>query len=290
MTTFYSFFNTQFNAIFAAYRHGKFGARAEGTIARWAPFARAVFYRLVVMSLIGSMLKFALGVDGSDDKDKYRKVKNPETGKDERVEIPAFERFLHIFGNNLLSTATGSFVGVRDIANLAITYLFDGTTYGRGINPISTAFKPFEELGKTVDLLARKGKKDLEIEEQHAKKRKTQEERLKKLRGKSRQEYLKKLAEEEKYKHPDQHITYSEIARHGLNAVSTLTAAHTGVTNTLVDAITGTMQYMNDADNRYEGGWNIVWSAVFDKKPVEREIPQKPEPAPKNKKKKKKEK
>lgn len=110
------------------------------------------------------------------------------------------------------------------------------------------------------------------------------------MRGKSRQEYLKKLAEEEKYKHPDQHITYSEIARHGLNAVSTLTAAHTGVTNTLVDAITGTMQYMNDADNRYEGGWNIVWSAVFDKKPVEREIPQKPEPAPKNKKKKKKEK
>lgn len=290
MTTFYSFFNTQFNAIFAAYRHGKFGARVEGTITRWAPFARAVFYRLVVMSLIGSMLKFALGVDGSDDKDKYRKVKNPETGKDERVEIPVFERFLHIFGNNLLSTATGSFVGVRDIANLAITYLFDGTTYGRGINPISTAFKPFEELGKTVDLLARKGKKDLEIEEQHAKKRKTQEERLKKLRGKSRQEYLKKLAEEEKYKHPDQHITYSEIARHGLNAVSTLTAAHTGITNTLVDAVTGTMQYMNDADNRYEGGWNIVWSAVFDKKPVEREILQKPEPASKNKKKKKKEK
>lgn len=290
MTTFYSFFNTQFNAIFAAYRHGKFGARTEGMIARWAPFARAVFYRLVVMSLIGSMLKFALGVDGSDDKDKYRKVKNPETGKDERVEIPALERFMRIFGSNLLSTATGSFVGVRDIANLAITYLFEGTTYGRGINPISTAFKPFEELGKTIDLLARKGKKDLEIEEQHAKKRKTQEEHLKKLRGKARQEYLKKLAEEEKYKHPDQHITYSEVARHGLNAVSTLTAAHTGITNTLVDAITGTMQYMNDADNRYEGGWNIVWSAIFDKKPVEREVPQKPDPAPKNKKKKKKEK
>lgn len=290
MTTFYSFFNTQFNAIFAAYRHGKFGLKGEGMIKRWAPFARAVFYRLVVMSLIGSMLKFALGVDGSDDKDKYRKVKNPQTGKEERVEVSAPERFLRVFGNNLLSTATGSFVGVRDIANLAITYLFDGTTYGRGINPISTAFKPFEELGKTIDLLARKGKKDLEIEEQHAKKRQAQQKRLKKLRGKARQEYLKKIAEQEKYKHPDQHITYSEIARHGLNAASTLTAAHTGITNTLMDAITGTMQYMNDADNRYEGGWNIVWSAVFDKKPVEREIPKKPEPEPKSKKDKKKKK
>nr|DAO89566.1 MAG TPA: crystallin beta/gamma motif-containing protein [Caudoviricetes sp.] len=290
MTTFYSFFNTQFNAIFAAYRHGKFGLKGEGMIKRWAPFARAVFYRLVVMSIIGSMLKFALGVDGSDDKDKYRKVKNPQTGKEERVEVSARERFLRVFGNNLLSTATGSFVGVRDIANLAITYLFDGTTYGRGINPISTAFKPFEELGKAVDLLARKGKKDLEIEEQHAKKRQEQQKRLKKLRGKARQEYLKKIAEEEKYKHPDQHITYSEIARHGLNAASTLTAAHTGITNTLMDAITGTMQYMNDTDNRYEGGWNIVWSAVFDKKPVEREIPKKPEPAPETKKDKRKKK
>ena len=290
MTTFYSFFNTQFNAIFAAYRHGKFGLKGEGMITRWAPFARAVFYRLVVMSLIGSMLKFALGVDGSDDKDKYRKVKNPQTGKEERVEVSALERFLRVFGNNLLSTATGSFVGVRDIANLAITYLFDGTTYGRGINPISTAFKPFEELGKTVDLLARKGKKDLEIEEQHAKKRQAQQERLKKLRGKARQEYLEKIAEQEKYKHPDQHITYSEIARHGLNAASTLTAAHTGITNTLMDAITGTMQYMNDTDNRYEGGWNIVWSAVFDKKPVEREIPKKTEPEQKSKKDKKKKK
>lgn len=290
MTTFYSFFNTQFNAIFAAYRHGKFGLKGESMITRWAPFARAVFYRLVVMSLIGSMLKFALGVDGSDDKDKYRKVKNPQTGKEERVEVSALERFLRVFGNNLLSTATGSFVGVRDIANLAITYLFDGTTYGRGINPISTAFKPFEELGKTIDLLARKGKKDLEIEEQHAKKRQAQQKRLKKLRGKARQEYLKKIAEQEKYKHSDQHITYSEIARHGLNAASTFTAAHTGITNTLMDAITGTMQYMNDTDNRYEGGWNIVWSAVFDKKPVEREIPKKPEPAPETKKDKRKKK
>lgn len=290
MTTFYSFFNTQFNAIFAAYRHGKFGLKGERMITRWAPFARAVLYRLVVMSLIGSMLKFALGVDGGDDKDKYRKVKNPQTGKEERVEVSALERFLRVFGNNLLSTATGSFVGVRDIANLAITYLFDGTTYGRSINPISTAFKPFEELGKTVDLLARKGKKDLEIEEQHAKKRQAQQERLKKLRGKARQEYLEKIAEQEKYKHPDQRITYSEIARHGLNAASTLTAAHTGITNTLMDAITGTMQYMNDADNRYEGGWNIVWSAVFDKKPVERETPKKPEPAPETKKDKRKKK
>lgn len=59
----------------------------------------------------------------------------------------------------------------------------------------------------------------------------------------------------------------------------------------MTDAITGTMQYLNDSDNRYDDDWkNIIWSVVFDKKPVEREVPQKPDPAPKNKKKKKKEK
>jgi hypothetical protein len=34
---------------------------------------------------------------------------------------------------------------------------------------------------------------------------------------------------------------------------------------------------MMDKDMRYDPSWkNIVWSAIFDKKPVEREIPKKP--------------
>ena len=288
MTTFYSFFNTQFNALFAAYRHGKYSGRTEGMIRRWAPFARSVVYRIVVMSLIGSLLKFALGIDGSDDKDKYRKVKNPETGKEERQEIPALERFLKMFGKNTLSQVTGSFVLVRDIANQALNYAFDGTTYGRSINPMSTAADAVEEAGTLISLLARKGEKDLEIEEKHAKEAQEREEKLKKLKGKKRQEYLQKLEEDAKYKQPDKRITYSEIGRHVLNMTSTVTAARTGISNTLVDAITGTMQYLNDTDDRYDANWkNIIWSALFDKKPVEREIPKRP-PAPPKKNKQKK--
>ena len=289
MTVFYSFFNTQFNALFSAYRHGKYSGRTEGTIRRWAPFARSVMYRVVVMSLVGCLLKFALGLDGNDDKDKYRKVKNPETGKEEQQEIPPLERFLKVFGKNTLSQVTGSFVLVRDIANTAINLAFDGTTYGRSMNPMESAFRSLEEAGKAVVLLSKKGEKDLELEEKHAKEQQEQEEKLKKLKGKKRQEYLQKLEEDAKYKKPDQRVTYSEALRHGVNAVSTVTAGRTGLTNTLVDAITGTMQYLNDADDRYDKSWRqIFWSALFDKKPVEREIPKRPPAPPKKEKKDKK--
>lgn len=286
MTVFYSFFNTQFNAIFAAYRHGKYAGRTEGTIRRWAPFARSMIYRVVVMSLVGCLLKYALGIEGSDDKDKWKKVKNPETGKEEQQEVPPLERFLKVFGKNTLSQMAGSFVLVRDIVNLGINYAFDGTTYGRGINPMESSFRSFSEAGKAFDLLWRKGEKDLQIEEKHAKEAQEQAERLKKLKGKKRQEYLQKLEEDAKYKKPDERITYSEILRHAANAGVTLTATHTGLTSTLVDAITGTMQYLNDADGRYDSTWKqIFWSALFDKKPVEREIPKRPPAPPKKKKK-----
>ena len=71
--------------------------------------------------------------------------------------------------------------------------------------------------------------------------------------------------------------------------MSSLTAARTGITSTMTDALTGTMQYLNDSDNRYDDDWkNIIWSVVFDKKPVERDIPKRPPAEPKSKKKKKK--
>lgn len=279
MTTFYSFFNTQFNAIYRDYTRGKFGPEEINAIRRWAPFAKKIMYRIVLVSLIGSLLKFALGVDGNDDKDKYITVKDAN-GKEKKVEVPAFQRFLNVFGKNMLSTAAGGLVGVRDAANMAINYLFDGTNYGRSFNPVSAGFRSVEEFGKMFDLIARKGKKDLEIQAQEEKREREWKERLKKLKGKKRAAAIKKHEEDEKYRKPVKRITYSEIARHGMTGLSSITASYTGLTSTMVDSITGTMQYLNDTDGRYDPTWkNIIWSALFDKKPVERVVPEKP-PAP----------
>lgn len=289
-TTFYSFFNTQFNAILANYRHARFGT-SPSFIGRWAPFAKSVMYRLVIMTLIGISIKFALGLDGDDDKDRFRTVINPQTGKSEKIEIPLGQRFFNTYAKNLLSTAAGGFPFIRDVVNFAISAIFDGTTYGRSASPFSVGGRAFEEVAKTIDLMAKKSSHNMAVDAQEAKRQQTEAEKLKKKKGKARQEYRKKLEENAKYRQPVKHITNSEIARHGLNALSSLTAARTGITSTMTDAITGTMQYLNDSDNRYDAGWkNIIWSIVFDKKPVGREVPQKPDPAPKNKKKKKKEK
>lgn len=287
-TTFYSFFNTQFNAILANYRHARFGTNPS-FIGRWAPFAKSVMYRLVIMTLIGISIKFALGLDGDDDKDRFRTVINPQTGKSEKVEIPLGQRFFNTYAKNLLSTAAGGFPFIRDVVNFAISAIFDGTTYGRSASPFSVGGRAFEEVSKTIDLMAKKSSHNMAIDAQEAKRHQTEAEKLKKKKGKARREYLKKLEEDAKYRQPVKHITNSEIARHGLNALSSLTAARTGITSTMTDAITGTMQYLNDSDNRYDADWkNIIWSVVFDKKPVERDIPKRPPAEPKSKKKKKK--
>lgn len=287
-TTFYSFFNTQFNAILANYRHARFGTNPS-FIGRWAPFAKSVMYRLVIMTLIGISIKFALGLDGDDDKDRFRTVINPQTGKSEKVEIPLGQRFFNTYAKNLLSTAAGGFPFIRDVVNFAISAIFDGTTYGRSASPFSVGGRAFEEVSKTIDLMAKKSSHNMAIDAQEAKRHQTEAEKLKKKKGKARREYLKKLEEGAKYRQPVKHITNSEIARHGLNALSSLTAARTGITSTMTDAITGTMQYLNDSDNRYDADWkNIIWSVVFDKKPVERDIPKRPPAEPKSKKKKKK--
>lgn len=287
-TTFYSFFNTQFNAILANYRHARFGTNPS-FIGRWAPFAKSVMYRLVIMTLIGISIKFALGLDGDDDKDRFRTVINPQTGKSEKIEIPLGQRFFNTYAKNLLSTAAGGFPFIRDVVNFAISAIFDGTTYGRSASPFSVGGRAFEEVSKTIDLMAKKSSHNMAVDAQEAKRHQTEAEKLKKKKGKARQEYRKKLEENAKYRQPVKHITNSEIARHGLNALSSLTAARTGITSTMTDAITGTMQYLNDSDNRYDADWkNIIWSIVFDKKPVERDIPKRPPAEPKSKKKKKK--
>lgn len=287
-TTFYSFFNTQFNAILANYRHARFGAEPT-FIKRWAPFAKSAIYRLIIMTLIGSAMKFALGLDGSDDKDKYRTVVNLQTGDSDWVEIPWDERFFKVYAQNVLSTAAGGFPFIRDVVNFAVSAIFDGSIYGRSASPFSVGERAVQEISKTIDLMARKSSHNLEVDAKEAKRLRNEAEKMKKKKGKARREYRKKLEEDAKYRQPVKHITNSEIARHGLNALSSLTAARTGITSTMTDAITGTMQYLNDSDNRYDADWkNIIWSVVFDKKPVERDIPKRPKKDESEKKKKKK--
>ena len=285
-TTFYSFFNTQFNAIWANYRHARFGAEPR-FIRRWAPFAKSAIYRLIIMTLIGSAMKFALGIDGSDDKDKYRTVVNLQTGDSDWVEIPWDERFFKVYAQNVLTSAAGGFPFIRDAVNFAVSAIFDGSIYGRSASPFSVGERAVQEISKTIDLMARKSSHNLEVDAKEAKRLRNEAEKMKKKKGKARREYRKKLEEDAKYRQPVKHITNSEIARHGLNALSSLTAARTGITSTMTDAITGTMQYLNDSDNRYDADWkNIIWSVVFDKKPVERDIPKRPPAEPKSKKKK----
>lgn len=287
-TTFYSFFNTQFNAILANYRHARFGAEPT-FIKRWAPFAKSAIYRLIIMTLIGSAMKFALGLDGSDDKDKYRTVVNLQTGDSDWVEIPWDERFFKVYAQNVLTSAAGGFPFIRDVVNFAVSAIFDGSIYGRSASPFSVGERAVQEISKTIDLMARKSSHNLEVDAKEAKRLRNEAEKMKKKKGKARQEYRKKLEEDAKYRQPVKHITNSEIARHGLNALSSLTAARTGITSTMTDAITGTMQYLNDSDNRYDADWkNIIWSVVFDKKPVERDIPKRPKKDESEKKKKKK--
>lgn len=287
-TTFYSFFNTQFNAILANYRHARFGAEPT-FIKRWAPFAKSAIYRLIIMTLIGSAMKFALGLDGSDDKDKYRTVVNLQTGDSDWVEIPWDERFFKVYAQNVLTSAAGGFPFIRDVVNFAVSAIFDGSIYGRSASPFSVGERAVQEISKTIDLMARKSSHNLEVDAKEAKRLRNEAEKMKKKKGKARREYRKKLEEDAKYRQPVKHITNSEIARHGLNALSSLTAARTGITSTMTDAITGTMQYLNDSDNRYDADWtNIIWSVVFDKKPVERDIPKRPKKDESEKKKKKK--
>ncbi len=274
MTSFYSFFNTVFNSIYFSYIQSRYGNRPTpnaGTWDRakqWAPLARTVMYRIFLLSAIGSVLKMATKTDGDDDRDKYHKV--IKDGKEVKEEIPWLQRFLKVFAKNSLGTATGSLYGVRDLANVAMNLAFDGTDFGRGVNIVSTPLRSVEEGIRTIKLIAAKSERDAKIEA-----RKQQEAaKLKKMTAKQRRKYL----EEQKYKKPLYPITYTEIFRHAANAITGFTATKTGVSSTVIDSVTGTMQYLLDTDNRYDATWrNIIWSAIFDKKPVEKTPPEKPE-------------
>ena len=278
-TVFMSYFNTQMNAIALSYYGGKF-AREDLTglqnFGRWMPFIRSIMYRIFLTALIGSLLKMALTGDGSDDKHKYRKVKDAE-GNELTEEIPLLERFLVQFGKNLASTATGSLIGIREIVGVLNNLAFEGTDYGRGVGGTAIATTCANKAIRAIKLAAAKGDKDAEIEEAERKRK----EKYAQMTPAAR----RKLDEEQKYKKPPQRITYADILKEFAGAVTSATAARTGVTDTIANTVCTTLQYMMDGDGRYDHALsNMVWSAFWNKKPVEREVPKKPE-EPKTKKK-----
>lgn len=280
LTSFYSFFNTQFNAILEAHFKGKYDAHGYKYMHIWMPLARAVIYRIVLVTLIGAGLKFALGLEGDDEKDRYRTVKDPKTGETKKEEVSDYERFMSVFGKNLLSTGTGTLPIVRDVAGLIGSAVFDGTTYGRNFELGSVLTRGAKQVQATVNLMIQKGKKDLEREEKEAKER----ERVKKMTPKQRKAY----EEAKKYKKPEKEIGYLDIAKSAAQATSTFTAASTGVTNTITDGIFSALQYaadMMETDNYYDKDFrNVMRSVLFDKKLRAEEPPPKPEKPKKPKK------
>lgn len=270
-TAFYSFFSTQMNAILAAYYKGKFAKQdiAGGqNYKRWMPFAKAVFYRIVLTSAMATLLKMVILGDGSDDDHKYGKVKDGD-GNDIKEEIPLIERFFVQLAKNTVSTASGSFVGLRDIVNLYNNLVFEGTDFGRGASIGSISAGVIDKLTKTFKLVTQQEEKNARIDEQEAKRQAKYD--------KMTPEAKKKFDEKRQYMKPAHRITWADIAKGVAQTVTAVSAAKTGITDTMANAVTTTLQYMADGDGRYDKSLsNIVWSAIWNKKPVEREIPQKP--------------
>ena len=270
-TAFYSFFSTQMNAILAAYYKGKFAKQdiAGGqNYKRWMPFAKAVFYRIVLTSAMATLLKMVILGDGSDDDHKYRKVKDDE-GNDIKEEIPLIERFFVQLAKNTVSTASGSFVGLRDIVSLYNNLVFEGTDFGRGASIGSISVGVIDKLTNTFKLVTQQEEKNARIDEQEAKRQAKYD--------KMTPEAKKKFDEKRQYMKPAHRITWADIAKGVAQTVTAASAAKTGITDTMANAAMTTLQYMADGDGRYDKTLsNIVWSAIWNKKPVEREIPQEP--------------
>ena len=271
-TSFFSFFNTQYNAALEAQYRGKYSKTGYKHIHVWMPLARAILFRIVLVGILGGLGKAALGLDGGDDKDKYRKVKDPKTGEITKVEIPWEERWMNTVMKNTLSTATGMFPWIRDFAGLALDRIFDGTTYGRTFEFGSVASRGFDQAQATWNLIMKKGEDDLKREEEEEKERA----RVKKMTPKQRKAY----EEAKQYKNPKKEIGYLDIAKSAAQTVSTFTAAHHGITNTVSDGAFSIAQFVEDmmeTDNYYDPDIrNVLRAVIFDKKLRPREVPEKP--------------
>lgn len=272
-TSFYSFFNTQFNAVLESYYGGKYNADGYRHIRVWMPFARSVLYRIILVGLIGGLGKAALGLEGDDDKDKYRNVVDPKTGKTTKVEVPWEERWMNVIGKNTVSTATGMIPIVRDLIGMVTDALFDGTTRGRNFEVGSVLSRGGKQAMATWNLIMKKGEDDLKREAEKAKER----ERVKKMTKKQREKY----EEEKKYKKPKKEVGYVDIAKSAAKTVSTFTASRHGITNTLSDGVFSAVQFtvdMMETDNYYDPRvTNVMRAVIFDKKLREKEVPKKPE-------------
>ena len=273
-TSFYSFFNTQFNAVLESYYSGKYNADGYRHIRVWMPFARSVLYRIILVGLIGGLGKAALGLEGDDDRDKYRNVVDPKTGKTTKVEVPWEERWMNVIGKNTVSTATGMIPLVRDLIGMVTDALFDGTTRGRNFEVGSVVSRGGKQALATWNLIMKKGDDDLKREAEKAKER----ERVKKMTRKQREKY----EEEKKYKKPKKEVGYVDIAKSAAQTVSTFTASRHGITNTLSDGVFSAAQFavdMMETDNYYDPDIrNVLRAVFFDKKLREKEVPKKPEP------------
>jgi hypothetical protein len=271
-TSFYSFFNTQFNAVLESYYGGKYNADGYRHIRVWMPFARSVLYRIILVGLIGGLGKAALGLEGDDDRDKYRNVVDPKTGKTTKVEVPWEERWMNVIGKNTVSTATGMIPIVRDLIGMVTDALFDGTTRGRNFEVGSVVSRGGKQAMATWNLIMKKGEDDLKREAEKAKER----ERVKKMTRKQREKY----EEEKKYKKPKKEVGYVDIAKSAAQTVSTFTASRHGITNTLSDGVFSAVQFavdMMETDNYYDPDIrNVLRAVFFDKKLRPREVPEKP--------------
>ena len=277
-TSFFSFFNTQYNASLEAHYGGKYGKGGYKHIHAWMPLARTILFRMILVGILGGLGKAALGLEGDDDRDKYQNVVDPKTGKTTKVEVPWEDRWMKTVLKNTLSTATGMFPGIRDIAGFALDRIFDGTTYGRSLEFGSVASRGWKQAAATWDLIMKKGEDDLKREAEKAKER----ERVKKMTRKQREKY----EEEKKYKKPKKEVGYVDIAKSAAQTVSTFTATRHGITNTLSDGVFSAVQFtvdMMETDNYYDPRVkNVLRSVIFDKKLREKEVPKKPE-SPKKK-------
>ena len=271
-TSFYSYFNTQFNALLESHFKGKYSEEGTSRVDVWMPLARSLIYRIVLVSILGAMGKFALGLEGDDDRARYRTVKDPKTGKKKKVEVPKEERFLRVLGKNLLSTTTGTMPFFRDFAGMVASKVFDGTTYGRNFELGSVVTRGLKQAQATMELIEKKGEQDLAREEKAVEERR----KMQKMTPHRRRQY----EENKKYKKPKKEIGYIDVMKSGAQTLSTMTAARTGVTNTLADGIFTVLQYMTDSmekDPYYDRSMeNVLRSVLFDKKLRAKETPEKP--------------
>lgn len=271
-TSFYSYFNTQFNALLESHFKGKYSEEGTSRVDVWMPLARSLIYRIVLVSILGAMGKFALGLEGDDDRARYRTVKDPKTGEKKKVEVPKEERFLRVLGKNLLSTTTGTMPFFRDFAGMVASKVFDGTTYGRNFELGSVVTRGLKQAQATMELIEKKGEQDLAREEKAAEERR----KMQKMTPRRRRQY----EDDKKYKKPKKEIGYIDVMKSGAQTISTLTAARTGVTNTLADGMFTVLQYMTDSmekDPYYDRSMeNVLRSVLFDKKLRAKEMPEKP--------------